>query len=269
MSLQKRAGRKLDPNATAFYTRSLDTLNAAGTPFLVGGAFALERYTGIARDTKDFDVFVRPQDCKATLDALHRAGYSTELTFPHWLGKAFAGDRFIDVIFRSGNGISEVDDEWFIHATADRVFGQPVLLCPPEEMIWSKAYVQERERFDGADVAHLLRARSDTLDWDRMLRRFGPHWHVLLGHLVLFGFVYPNEQTKVPRRVMAALVDKLERELDQSAGAEKVCRGTLLSRSQYLIDIDQWGYLDARLGPQGTMTVEQVEHWTRAIAESA
>lgn len=269
MAAEPRPGRKLDVNATAFYTRSLDTLLAAGTPFLVGGAFALERYTGIARDTKDFDVFVRPADCMAALEAFRCTGYSTELTFPHWLGKAFAGDRFIDVIFRSGNGISEVDDGWFAHAVTDRVFGKIVQLCPLEEMIWSKAYVQERERFDGADIAHLLRARADKLDWDRLLLRFGPHWRVLLGHLVLFGFIYPGERTKIPRHVMHDLLSRLAAEVDSSPGTERTCRGTLLSRSQYLNDIDQWGYLDARLAPQGRMTVEQVEHWTRAIAESA
>ena len=52
----------------------------------------------------------------------------------------------------------------------------------------------ERERYDGADIAHLLRARADQLAWRRLLRRFGPHWRVLLGHLVLFGFVYPGER---------------------------------------------------------------------------
>jgi hypothetical protein len=44
-----------------------------------------------------------------------------------------------------------------------------------------------------------------------------------------------------------------------------VCRGTLLSREQYLFDIEQLGYTDARLRPHGAMTPEQAEIWTRAI----
>ena len=64
---------------------------------------------------------------------------------------------------------------------------------PVEEMIWSKAFLMERERFDGADVLHLMRARQKEINWPRLLSRFGEHWRVLLSHLVLFPYVYPNE----------------------------------------------------------------------------
>ena len=47
--------------------------------------------------------------------------------------------------------------------------------------------------------------------------------------------------------------------------ATRVCRGPLLSRAQYLIDIEQWGYADARLGPNGFMSDDEVAHWTAAI----
>src|SRR4051794_34884992 len=82
----------LDPEACAFYRRAMEALDAARVPFLVGGAFALERYTGITRYTKDFDVFVRPRNTTLALATLEEAGYRTELTFPHWLGKAYCGD---------------------------------------------------------------------------------------------------------------------------------------------------------------------------------
>src|SRR5206468_1316705 len=97
------------------------------------------------------------------------------------------------VIFSSGNGVAKVDDEWFEHATAGRFLGEDIQLCPPEEMIWSKGFLLERERCDAADVIHLIHARGPRLDWERLLRRFGPHWRVLLSHLILFGFVYPGE----------------------------------------------------------------------------
>ena len=66
----------------------------------------------------------------------------------------------------------------------ERVLDVPVRLIPAEEMIWSKAFVMERERYDGADVAHILRACAETLDWPRLLQRFDGHWRVLLQHLV-------------------------------------------------------------------------------------
>lgn len=248
-----------------FYVAALTALAKSGVRFLVGGAYALEHYTGISRDTKDLDVFVRPPDIEPALQALTAAGYRTELTFPHWLGKALSGDEVLDVIFSSGNGFAQVDDDWFRHAVHGTVLGVPVWLCPAEEMIWSKAFIMERERFDGADVAHLLRARADRLAWPRFLRRFGPHWRVLLSHLVLFGFIYPSERDRIPCRVMDALLHRLHNELAQCALAEPICGGTLLSRAQYLVDVDMWGYRDARLEPPATMTTEAVADWTAAI----
>jgi hypothetical protein len=255
----------LRPDATAFYVAALTALMNARVPFLVGGAYALQRYTGIARDTKDLDLFVRAGDCDAALDVLAAAGFRTERTFSHWLGKAFSGADVIDVIFNSGNGFSLVDDEWFAHAVDDRILGVPVRLCPVEESIWSKAFIMERERYDGADVTHLLLASAERLDWNRLLRRFGPHWRPLFSHLVLFGFIYPGDRSRIPAWVMEELSCRLQREIAQAHRGEPVCCGTLLSRAQYLVDIERWGYRDARLLPPGTMTEEEIAAWTAAI----
>ena len=43
------------------------------------------------------------------------------------------------------------------------------------------------------------------------------------------------------------------------------CYGTLLSREQYLHDLDRWKYRDAREQPDGTMTAEQIKIGTAAI----
>jgi hypothetical protein len=230
-------------------------------PFLVGGAYALERYTGVARHTKDFDLFVRPADAGRALGALARAGYPTEMTSDTWIGKAFHDDLYVDIIFRSGNGVSEVTDAWFEHAVDGEVLGVPARLCSAEEIIWMKAYIMDHERYDGADIAHLLRARAEDLDWPRLLSDFGPHWRVLLSHLTLFGFIYPTESSKVPVEIMDDLLDRLSAETHTAspqAPAERICRGTLLSRTQYLIDVEQWGYKDGRLAPEGNLTEEQV-----------
>jgi len=246
------------------YGEALPRLAASGVPFLVGGAFALERYTGISRDTKDFDIFLRRRDLDAALTALAAVGCRTEITFPHWLAKAATAEGVIDIIFSAGNGLAVVDDEWFTYAVDATVLGIPVKLCPPEETIWSKAFIMERERFDGADVAHLLRARAQGLDWQRLLGRFGPHWRVLLGHLVLFGFVYPGERWRIPSAVMRELTERLVREGDAPPADQRLCFGTVLSRAQYLTDIESWGYRDARLS-LGTMTVDDIARWTDAI----
>ena len=128
-----------DPGSRAFYCQGLTLLRDAQIPFLIGGAYVFERYTGIARDTKDLDIFVHPRDCDRVFQTLGSGGYQTDLTFPHWLGKAFSGGHFIDVIFSSGNGACPVDDEWFEHAADGQLLGIPVRFCPAEEIIWQKA----------------------------------------------------------------------------------------------------------------------------------
>lgn len=265
MAVRKIETPTLDPETAAFYRRTMRVLQAAGVPFLVGGAYAFARYTGIERHTKDFDVFVREPDCRAALAALGTSGCHTDLPFPHWLGKAHCGDAYVDVIFSSGNAVARVDDGWFEHAVDDEVLGVRAKLCPPEETIWSKAFVQERERFDGADVMHLLHACGSMLDWERLLVRFGDHWRVLFQHLVTFGFVYPSDRDRVPAWVMHRLIGRLQQETDAPPPTETVCRGTLLSREQYLKDVRERAYRDGRRAPAGRMTAREIAIWSAAI----
>ncbi len=127
-------------------------------------------------------------------------------------------------------------------------------------------FPDERERYDGADIAHMLRSRAKELDWDRLLRRFGSRWRVLLTHLIMFGFIYPGQRNDVPASVMLELTGRLERESQTDAnGGSDVCHGTIISREQYLVDVHEWGYKDARLEPDVNMTQADIEHWTNAI----
>jgi hypothetical protein len=247
------------------YREALARMVRSGIPFLVGGAFAFARYTGIERYTKDFDVFVREEEADRLLGLLADAGFRTERTFTHWLAKAYVGDDFIDVIYSSGNGVARVDADWFRYGVEAEVLGTAVRIVAPEEMIWSKSFIMERERYDGADVAHLLRASAHTLDWSRLVERFGAYWRVLFSHLVLFGFVYPSERGRIPVRVMEQLTERLASELRTSPPGEPVCQGTILSREQYLADIRRWGYQDARVFPLGHLTPAETAAWTEAI----
>ncbi len=247
------------------YLRAVSALADAGLRYLVGGTHALSYYTGIERNTKDFDIFVARDDFDKVMQVLADAGFTTELTFPHWLGKAHCAGGFLDVIFSSGNGISTVDHDWFEHAAEGTAFGFPVKLSPAEEIIWSKAFIMERERFDGADVMHLILARAEQLDWARLVRRFGPHWRVLFAHLCLFGFMYPSERQRIPTWLMRGLMGRLDHELSAPAPAERLAQGTLVSREQYLVDIESWGFKDVRLTDASAMTHSEVAQWTQAI----
>ena len=255
--------RAIHDPAAAFYMDALRKLHETGIPFLVGGAFAFSHYSKVPRDTKDIDVFVKPADCPRVLESFAQTGYETEMPFPHWLGKIRRGSYFMDVIFSSGNAVARVDDLWFDHAPRADVLGMIVRLSPVEEMVWSKAFIQERERFDGADVLHLLRETGPSLDWPRLLMRFGDHWRVLLSHLILFGFVYPDKRQSVPAWVMEELIRRLT--VSRPNLQSDICYGTLLSREQYLHDLDHLKYLDARAEPTGLMSREQIDIWTDAI----
>lgn len=254
-----------DAESNEFYRRSMQLLREAEVPFLLGGAYAFCIYTGIARHTKDFDLFVRENDFDAALEVFRAAGYRAEKTFPHWLGKAFGLNDSIDVIYRAGNGLCAVDDLWFERAREAEVFGFQARLSPPEEMIWMKAYIMERERYDGADVAHLLLRQGSEIDWKHLRWRFGPDWRVLLSHLVLFGFIYPTEKDSIPQAVLEELLGRLKSEPVES-GEERLCRGTLLSRAQFLSDVREGEFYDARLEPRAGLTREEINNWSEAAA---
>lgn len=259
----KRVG-VLDQETLDLYRKAMRALETAGIAFLVGGAYAFARYTGIVRHTKDFDIFLRPEDVHRALDALEGAGFRTEVWSEVWLAKALARDVFVDIIFSSGNGIVRVDDEWFRYGVPETVLGEQVQLVPTEEMIWSKAFVQERERFDGADVLHVLRGCAQKMDWQRLLARFGDQWRVLYAYLIQFGFAYPSDRDIIPLAVMTELSERLAREQAADPPAERLCMGTLLSNKQFLPDTECWGYADGRIAVGG-MTPSEVQRLTAEL----
>jgi hypothetical protein len=256
------AGERIEDVKDAVHARVLRRLGRTGIPFLVGGTFGLTRYTGLPRATKDLDLFVEEDQLPTLLTALEAVGLTTSIPHPHWLAKAKGPTLTMDVIFGSGNGLSPVDAEWFHYAHDADLYGVPVRLVPPEELLWSKSFIMERERYDGADVAHLLRARGLTLDWERVERRFGDHVPVLLAHVVLFHYIYADAADYLPPGLLPRLQALAHAALARLADGA-VCRGTLLSREQFLPDLEQ-GLVDARVA-LGTMSADQVRVWTAAI----
>lgn len=242
-SLAERARAPDEINARA---RAIELLMNEGVPFVVGGAYAYATYTGIYRDTKDLDLFPRKQDALRALDVLAADGWRTERTDETWIYKAFKGEYFVDLIFSSGNGVAVVDDEWFTHARTGTVFGHRCLIAPAEEVIWSKSFVNERERYDGADVNHLILKAGREMDWVRMMRRFDRYWEVLFGHIMMFRFAYPSERDTIPDWVMAELMRRTLETIKDGNWPQKLCRGNLISRVNYQVDISRFGFDDGR-----------------------
>src|SRR3954454_15673381 len=231
MTIQPAQPHPPDARTRDFYVDAMRTLDDARVRYVVGGGYAMAYYTGIARNTKDLDLFIRLKDRDRALRMLANVGYRTEFFYEFWIAKALSGEAFVDILYNSGNGLCPVDDDWFKFGVDQEVLGYPTRLVPAEEQLWSKAFVQDRDRYDGADVAHLLLARADKMDWKRLLRRFHKHERVLFAHLILFGYIYPSEKRNVPGWVMEHLIDAIKHEpakLD-----ERVCWGTNISQKGY------------------------------------
>jgi len=229
--------------AQDFYTDALQLLNASGVRYMLGGGFALLQYTGIYRDMKDLDVFCKASECSKILKLFAENGYETELTDVRWLAKVFKDEHYMDIIFDTVNNICTVDEKWFEHATKAKVMGQEVMIIPAEELLWCKCYVQNRERYDGSDINHLILKKGKELDWKRVLERVDKHWHLLLSHVLLFQFVYPSEFHEIiPKWLFDELISRAQDQYILPPPVEKVCRGTIIDNTQYEIDIKEWNF---------------------------
>jgi hypothetical protein len=255
----------LKPTTAQFYRSIMDILTSNDIPFLVGGSYAMFQHFQMPRRTKDLDLFLLPTDVDLALSLCAAAGFRAELAFSHWLGKVLCGDDFVDIIFNSGNGLCPVDAAWFEHALEGMVLDRAVPLCPIEETIWQKSFIMERHRYDGADVAHLLRAAGGKLDWQRLLLRFGDHWRVLFSHLALFGFIYPDHEQLIPECLRRELATRYLKQTANSSHTRR-CDGTLLSSIQYREDLKSEGFEDGRL-THGSMTVQQLVRWDASLDE--
>lgn len=252
----------LPTKAELFYKDVLCILNEEKSNYLIGGSLALAHYMHLPRAPKDLDIFLKREDVETTLAILERHGYETAVIHAHWLAKAYKGDLFIDFIFNSGNGIAQVDDSWFVDAPTGEMFGVRAPLCRPEDIVWSKAFIMDRERYDGADIAHLIRDAGKEFDWQRVVEKFETHWRVLLAHIMLYQFIYPGDDA-IPEWVVQQLLRRAAQE--ENKGDDRVCHGTLLSRDQYASDVDIHGYADGRLAPVGNMSADELNDYLSAV----
>lgn len=230
--------------AERFYTEILRELLDAGFRFLVGGGYAVQAYTDARRPTKDLDIFTTAGEFPRVLAHLQHSGYTVSVTDERWLGKVHRGEDFVDLIFGSSNAIVPVQDEWLRYARDAQVLGLRVPVISPTELIWSKAFIQKRSRHDGSDIVHIILRQRDEIDWRRLLTHMDAHWEVLFCHLLNFRWIYPSERDAIPPWLLDELIERLNRQRELPAPEARICRGRLLSRSDYRSAIEDWGFLD-------------------------
>ncbi len=212
-------------------------------PVVISGAFALHEHTGIWRDTKDLDMFLPAEEVCRALKALQNDGFETEVTDPVWLAKARRCGYFVDLITGMSNGVVRVDYSWIRRASRANIFGLSARVLAPEELIASKVFVTRRERFDGADICHVIYGTRGNFDWKRLMALMGEHWQMLLWCLVLYQYIYPAHSHYVPQEIWTELLQRFQIELKHpNHGAE--FRGSLIDEKMFAIDVAEWGMRD-------------------------
>jgi hypothetical protein len=135
-----------------------------------------------------------------------------------------------------------VTDAWFEQAPEVTIYDTKVRLVPPTELIWSKIFVQDRHRYDGADIAHLILKMHDQIDWKRLLAHIELHWEVLLIAILNFRYIYPSERDKTPKWLLDELLRRVASQETMPAPGVRICRGRIFSPRDYEPDVSEWGF---------------------------
>jgi hypothetical protein len=186
----------------ALYQPLLRAALADGPRFAIGGGLAYSLYARRWRNTKDIDLFVLPKNRAAMIGVFTLAGFSDYYDqHPYdreWIYRGYRDGVIVDVIWQMANYRTPVGESWLTRGPEVEVHGLGVRLLPPEELLWTKLYVLQRERSDWPDLLNLLFTVGPELDWEHLLGELGEDAPVLGGLLNLFGWLCPGRARELP-----------------------------------------------------------------------
>jgi hypothetical protein len=122
-----------------------------------------------------------------------------------WIYRGTSDGVIVDAIWAMANKRADVDRRWLEAGPTVTMFGETFRVIPPEELIWSKLYVLQRDRCDWPDLLNLLYATGPVLDWDHLLNRVAEDKPLVKGLLSVFSWVCPDVAVLIPQRVWKAL----------------------------------------------------------------
>lgn len=193
---------QIPDNEWAIYERAISALRTTDRPFMLAGAFSLASYTGRWRNTKDIDFYVLPRDREPMIEALTAAGfadYYDKLPYVrHWIYRAYKDDCIVDIIWAHANQRAPVDEDWFENACEINVHGETLSVVPPEELLWCKLYVFQKDRCDWPDIFNLIHSLKGDLEWSRLVERVGDDLPLLASLLTVYGWLCPGDQFALP-----------------------------------------------------------------------
>lgn len=240
--------------AELFYKNALQILSESRIPFMVGGTYSIKKYTGISRPTKDLDIFCKAGDYPKIVSIFQGKGFKTTVHDSRWIAKVMKDNHYVDLIYGTPSGMWQIDDSWFTKAHTTVLFGVRTKIIPPEEMILCRIYVQSRDRYDGADINHIILKQGDKLNWKKILNFMESHWELLFSQIMNFRFVYPSERGIIPKWLMKELISRVESQLNLPIPKDKTSRGPLISHDQYQVDVNKWGFHTITLDLNGKNT---------------
>ncbi len=184
------------------YRLVISKAQAQGLRFAIGGGVAVNAYTGLRRDAKDLDIYVTPANRETMIKLLSSAGmsdYYEKLPYDrNWIYRGYDSGVIVDVIWAMANQAADVDEDWLKRGQEVKIVERRLRLLPPEELLWTKLYVVQRDRSDWPDVLNLIYAQGETLDWRRLLKRLGEDAPLLAGVLSLFVWLCPGRARTIP-----------------------------------------------------------------------
>jgi hypothetical protein len=193
----------------ALYRQAMEAVRDASISFLLGGGFALAAYTGRWRDTKDIDFYIMPDDRERAVAALRKEGfkdYFERLPYDrNWIARNYKEDVIVDLIWAMANQRAQVDPLWLERAGILRIRSQDVLIAPPEEFLWCKLYILQRDHCDWTDVFNLLYAYGQQIDWDHLIWRLGEDTPLLKGALTVYAWLCPGQAIRLPQSLWTRL----------------------------------------------------------------
>lgn len=191
------------------YRAALRAARSEGVAFAASGGLAMSFYTGFWRNTKDLDLVVLPRTRDAMIRATLAAGladYFDELPYDRsWIYRAVRDGVIVDAIWALANGAGEVDEAWLELGPVVEIRGERIPLVPPEEMIWSKIHIVQRERCDWPDVMNMLYVTGPSLDWSRLMARMAGDEELLAAVVRLFSWLAPGRAAALPAAVFRQL----------------------------------------------------------------
>ncbi len=193
----------------AFYEPVLQEAEQLALPFAIGGGIAFSLYSGRWRNTRDIDLFVRPHDRQAFIDLITRHGFEDYFDRDSydrsWIYRGYQHGAIIDIIWEMANHRALVDDDWIEGGAAFVANGIPLRLIPPEQLIFAKLYVMQRERCDWPDLLSVLNTQAHQLDWNHLIDIVGDDRSLLCGLLCTFGWLCPDTARQTPAEVWQRL----------------------------------------------------------------